>query len=334
MEFSDSQKEEKAKIETIKIILNENLPKPTKWSEEKISSFEKHKVVLGYLNAFFDHCPIKLSPNVIWQLILIKFIKYVNENSRMLRYMFVNFAGKKEIKVIMIDSLKDVKEYQNDLIEEFCSKISENVGNELANILTPNFSTSTKESIIAGKISIMSTFKDYFHYELNRKVCGIPYILLEGTLEDWKKILEKIKYLSKYRFDTKIMENDIIEIINAKEGKINYDFWRKIIMETKKTVRENYQCKYLQDVERDFITGWILDFYDEDDEIQKNELQKLNEEVIELDIEIKEKKSRKMGTATLNAGILDLKQDPNTYIVEPIVNYDIKFNIEQSEIDC
>ena len=39
--------------------------------------------------------------------ILIKFIKYVNENSRTLRYMFVNFAGKKEIKVIMIDSLKD-----------------------------------------------------------------------------------------------------------------------------------------------------------------------------------------------------------------------------------
>ena len=130
------------------------------------------------------------------------------------------------------------------------------------------------------------------------------------------------------------MENDIIEIINAKEGKINYDFWRKIIMETKKTVRENYQCKYLKDVEREFITGWILDFYDEDDEIQKNELQKLNEEVIELDIEIKEKKSRKMGTAKIYAGILDLKQDPNTYIVEPIVNYDIKFNIEQSEIDC
>ena len=33
----------------------------------------------------------------------------------MLRYMFVNFAGKKEIKVIMIDSLKDVKEAINNL---------------------------------------------------------------------------------------------------------------------------------------------------------------------------------------------------------------------------
>ena len=96
--------------------------------------------------------------------------------------MFLNFQGKKEIKVIMIDSLKDVKEYQNDLIEEFWSKISENIGNELANILIPNFSTSTKESIIAGKISIMSTFKAYFHYQLDKKICVIPYILLEGTM--------------------------------------------------------------------------------------------------------------------------------------------------------
>ena len=129
------------------------------------------------------------------------------------------------------------------------------------------------------------------------------------------------------------MENDIIEIINAKERKINYYFWRKIIMETKKTVKEKYKYKYLKDVERDFIKGWILDFYDKD-EIKKIELQKLNEEIIELDIEIKEKKLRKMGNATIYAGILDLKQDPNTYVVEPIVNYYIKFKCEQSEIDC
>ena len=41
-----------------------------------------------------------------------------------------------------------------------------------------------------------------------------------------------------------------------------------------------------------------------------------------------------MGTAKIYAGILDLKQDPNTYVVEPIVNYYIKFKCEQSEIDC
>ena len=90
--------------------------------------------------------------------------------------------------------------------------------------------------------------------------CGIPYILLEGTLEDWKKILEKLKSLSKYKYSTKEIENDILEIINTKEGKINYDFWRKIIMETKKTITEYKGCSPVQ-LEKDFITGWILNFY-------------------------------------------------------------------------
>ena len=88
------------------------------------------------------------------------------------------------------------------MIEEFCEKISENIGNELTEILTPNFTTSTKDSIIAGKVSIMSTFKKYFRYRLGMISCGIPYIILEGNLEDWKKILKKLKVLSKYGFWT------------------------------------------------------------------------------------------------------------------------------------
>ena len=59
-------------------------------------------------------------------------------------------------------------------------------------------------------------------------MCGIPYILLEGTLEDWEKILQKLKFLSKYDFSREKMEKNIEEIINTKKGKINLDFWRKI----------------------------------------------------------------------------------------------------------
>ena len=113
-------------------------------------------------------------------------------------------------------------------------KISLTIGEKLINILTPNFSTSTKDSIISGKVSIMSAFKKYFRYNIETRSCGIPYILLEGTLEDWEKILEKLISLSKYGFSREKMENNIKEIINTKKGKINLDFWRKIIMETKK----------------------------------------------------------------------------------------------------
>ena len=52
-------------IETLKIVLNENLPKSTMIDNNTILSFGNHKLILGYLNAYFNHCPIKLNPNII-----------------------------------------------------------------------------------------------------------------------------------------------------------------------------------------------------------------------------------------------------------------------------
>ena len=316
--------EGKSEIETLKIVLNNKLPKPKKWDENKIWSFGYHKVLLGYLNAYFDHCPIKVSPNIIWQLILNLFSKYVNDYSEELRNIFVNFEGKKDIECIRIGKFKDVYEYEDDLIDEFCKRISENIGTELTDILTPNFTTSTKESIIAGKVSIMSTFKKYFNYRIGMASCGIPYILLEGNLEDWKKILEKLKSLSKCGFSTKKIEEDIIEIINTKEGKINLDFWRKIIMETKGTITEVKDCMDVE-VERELITGWILDFYNKT-QVKKDDLKNLKEEVISAPVTVKEVETGETRPAVIYAGIRDLKQDPNTFIVEPIVNYCFSFN--------
>ena len=316
--------EGKSEIETLKIVLNNKLPKPKKWDENKIWSFGYHKVLLGYLNAYFDHCPIKVSPNIIWQLILNLFSKYVNDYSEELRNIFVNFEGKKDIECIRIGKFKDVYEYEDDLIDEFCKRISENIGTELTDILTPNFTTSTKESIIAGKVSIMSTFKKYFNYRIGMVSCGIPYILLEGNLEDWKKILEKLKSLSKCGFSTKKIEEDIIEIINTKEGKINLDFWRKIIMETKGTITEVKDCMDVE-VERELITGWILDFYNKT-QVKKDDLKNLKEEVISAPVTVKEVETGETRPAVIYAGIRDLKQDPNTFIVEPIVNYCFSFN--------
>jgi hypothetical protein len=266
-----------------------------------------------------------VSPNVIWQLILNLFSKYVNDFPKELRNTFVNFEGTKNLECIRIGTFTDVYKYEDDLIEEFCNKISENIGNELTDILTPNFTTSTKETIIAGKVSIMSTFKKYFHYGIGMVRCGIPYILLEGNLEDWKKILEKLKSLSKCGFYTDPIEKDIIEIINTKEGKINLDFWRKIIMETKGIVNETKGCMDVE-VERELITGWILDFYDET-KVKKEDLKDLSEEVINAPVTIKEEQSGETKNAIIYAGIRDLKQDPITYIIEPIVDYCFSFGI-------
>ena len=130
---------------------------------------------------------------------------------------FVNFLGKKDLICVKIGSYNDVNKYQKDIIEDFCEQISENVGKELIDILTPNFTTSNENNIIAGKVSIMSSLKNFFNYDLMMLSCGIPYITLEGSLNDWENILNKLKFLSKYGFIRNSMEKDIIEIINTKK---------------------------------------------------------------------------------------------------------------------
>ena len=107
---------------------------------------------------------------------------------------------KKNLTCIRIGKLEDADKYTDDIIKEYCNQISQNIGKELIDVLTPNYSTSTKESIISGQVSIMSTFKNYFIYDLLMISCGIPYIILEGNLNDWEKLLEKLKFLSKYGF--------------------------------------------------------------------------------------------------------------------------------------
>ena len=126
-------------IETLKIILNEYLPESTMIDNNKILSFGNHKLILGYLNAYFNHCPIKLNPNIIWQLILNNFSEYVNNHSHIesFRQKFVDFFGKKHLICVKVGSYNDVNKYQNDIIKDFCELISENIGKELIDILTP-----------------------------------------------------------------------------------------------------------------------------------------------------------------------------------------------------
>ena len=133
------------KTETLKIELNSKLPPPKIWDEEKIWSFGYHKLLLGYLNAYFDHCPIKVNPNIIWQLIVNGFSKCVDKHSESLRDKIVDFKGKKLIKIEIVINEKHRKFFdsiddEDSIVEEYCEKIKQNTKNNIINILTSNFS--------------------------------------------------------------------------------------------------------------------------------------------------------------------------------------------------
>ena len=54
-------------------------------------------------------------------------------------------------------------------------------------LLTPEFTTTTQDSTIICNLTIICAFKKYFEYTMRTYGYGIPYIILEGTAEDYKK---------------------------------------------------------------------------------------------------------------------------------------------------
>ena len=107
-------------------------------------------------------------------------------------------------------------------------------------------------------------FKKYFNYRMHLCGCGIPYIILEGTAEDYKKILEKSGEIAKYRFRWYVdrIIPHIKKMVEAKEGKIDVDFFKNIIQK-KEVTEQRYgpSGRDLLDVKVDYISGWILDFF-------------------------------------------------------------------------
>ena len=218
----------------------------------------------GFYSAHCNHYPIRIKPDDIWLLIIQAFSNHVNANSEQLRKYFVNFDGKKTLKV----NYGKIKKENVDkkILEDFSIQINKQIekfiGEELLQILTSNFTTTTHESLIISKLSIMGAFKKYFNYQMGDCICGIPYIILEGTSEDYQKIKEKAEKLSKYEFDWYIKRiiPHIQKMVDAKKGKIDNNYFRDIIKKNEVTGTIQIGC-VPKEGKVDNITGWILDFF-------------------------------------------------------------------------
>ena len=220
----------------------------------------------GFYTAHTNHYPIRIKPDDILLLIVQAFSNHVNANSEELRHHFVNFDGKKKLTVNY--PLSDIKQVNKKILEDFSEQINkqmkEFLGEKLVNLLTPNFSTTTNVTKIVGKISIMGAFKKYFEYEMFLSGCGIPYIILEGTAQDYKDIIAKAKELSKYDFDWYIdrIIPHLEKMVEAKEGKIDVNYFKNMIQKKEITEPEHGNSgRKRHNVKYDYISGWFLNFF-------------------------------------------------------------------------
>ena len=223
-------------------------------------------ILNGFYTAHANHYPIRIKPDDIWLLIIQSFSNHINENAEELRDMFVDFSGKKDISIEY--DISFIEQVTKEIAEDFSIKINEELkkylGEEILDILTPNFTTTTKDSTIVCKISIMSAFKKFFNYRMILCGCGVPYLILEGTSEDYKKIIEKAKKLRKYNFDWYIdrIIPHIQKMVDAKEGNIDVEHFKNMIQKAEKTEPVYRPSAREPDyVEIDYLEGWFLKFF-------------------------------------------------------------------------
>ena len=293
--------------------------------KDSLVSFGYHSFFNGMYQAYADHRPFVLSPDMIWLLISQGFARHVNNNPEQLRKYFVDFSDKVSLTVLSDKiALNDPDAPWETIFPEFTSQIRNFTGKELVDALACNFSTSTNTTRVASEITIMEAMKPYFDFIVIYIVCGIPEITLEGTTEDWQNLLKKTEYLRKYQLDWWIDEIEPVlkEIIRTSKGNIDKSFWMDMF-------KYHTQSKY---GEPNIIDGWIVKFFPYNKDGKRNTLTELAyrdnlpNEIVKVDLRYVMTDGVKTSEIPLElwAGFIGLKQDPLTFRLTPQIGWMIR----------
>lgn len=222
---------------------------------DDLTDLGTHPVFLGYLKAYQRHYPVTISPDIAWLLICQGFANHVNNAPEKIRSQIVNFEGKKMLTVERdVTGVKDLADFQWETVfPEFAEQIAGFTGKTLIDNLSADFTTTTPTVRVATQITIMESMKEFFNYKVSFIGCGIPEVTVEGSVKDWKKILKRLDYLSRYdlKWWTSELKPVIQKIIDTKEGKLDKQFWMNMVKYHELGAYGSYNG----------IDGWLLKFY-------------------------------------------------------------------------
>ena len=214
------------------------------------------------VQAYADHHPLVLSPDIVWLIISQGFSRYVNAHAEEMRDLLVFHEGKMEL---VVNSNNDVLSPSGDwerLLNDFSTSISRNTKGELADLMIADFTTTGITERIASQVSLMDVVKKYFIYTNISAGCGIPSITLEGTPDDWQKVLDKVRSLKKYKLEkwASDLEDILMEFVKASKGKANKKFWKNIVKKRRvDQMKSEKGC--LPSINSTYLDGWFLKFF-------------------------------------------------------------------------
>jgi HEAT repeat protein len=200
--------------------------------------------------SFAEHRPLTLSPDMFWLLIVQGFAIHINQNPEKYRDLLVKHKNKETIRIRRDEFIKgDPDNAWDEVLPEFTEKMEKYTRGDINNLIVQKFSTTSVNDTLAYRIVLMDALSNYFNYDV-ATLCGIPEIKLEGTPEDWKKIIDKADELAKYDMNWWIVEiiPYLKKIHESSQGNVDRDFWQSIY-------------KVRSESGGDTVSGWVIKFF-------------------------------------------------------------------------
>lgn len=209
--------------------------------------------------AYYNHLPLKLTPDHVWIAIMQAVSLHITNKSEELRDRFVNFPDKKNLTVVIDPWTNSEADWQRGF-QGFSTLINQNLIPEAQGLVKPKFSTTTPLASAVCDVAIMDCFKNYFKYSL-RGGCGIPRVTLTGTLADWQLLKSQAEKLIAYAdlgwwlpYILPVLE----EFVKFVQGTTNVKFWDCIIKPCPAAGSGNY---FWKEGYHERMSGWFSNFY-------------------------------------------------------------------------
>lgn len=212
-----------------------------------------HDNYLFYLaDCWNSHKGVVISPDIIWYHLLTEVTQIVKAGVEKYRNLFTTTQEKQTIIV----QTHDVTYLPLDEIVQMLQKV---IPSDIKNYLLPTFSTSTDRSKFAHCAAFADMCSPYYDY--CTMMCGIPKVWLQGTKEDWDRLIENWLHLTQFFTD----EISYFSVVTSTLCEISYQF-TEVDKDFLKRIFYMERCGSGSDRE---AFGWFTNFYWKQPDLKK-----------------------------------------------------------------